>query len=92
LNLTDQIKVSSLIGFPQILLRIIEDEQQESAVRQAAVIYLKNIIHEYWEVDKEHNEGKWELSEQDKITLRQQLILTTINSPEPIKYITPQGP
>lgn len=78
-------KISSLIGFPQILLRIIEDEQQESAVRQAAVIYLKNIIHEYWEVDKEHNEGKWELSEQDKITLRQQLILTTINSPEPIK-------
>lgn len=80
-------KVSSVIGFPQILLRIIQDAQLDYSLRQAAVIFLKNIIYEHWNVDDKYNndEKQWELSEQDKTPLKHQIMQAIINSPEPIK-------
>ena len=82
--------MSSVIGFPQLLLRSIQDEQLECAGRQAAVIDLKNVIDEHWEVEKDlQKEGKqWEMSEQDKAPLRTQIIPAILHSPEPIKYLT----
>jgi hypothetical protein len=59
----------------------------DCAVRQAAVIYLKNLLYEHWLVEKEKSGGQWEFSEQDKVFFRQHIIETLINAPEPIRLI-----
>lgn len=74
-----------MIGFSQILLNLTVNEQIECAIRQAAVIYLKNLIHKRWVVDEGENELP--LSDQDKIPLRQKIIPSIIHSPDAIKYI-----
>ena len=79
--------VASLIGFPQALLQIIKDEHLDRAVRQAAVIYMKNILYEHWSVDKDKVGSQWEFSEQDKLFIKQHIIETIIIAPEPIKYL-----
>ncbi|KAL3110544.1 hypothetical protein niasHT_020015 [Heterodera trifolii] len=76
-------EISPVIGFPQLLLRLLQDEQLDCAVRQAAVIYFKNIICSHWEVDDEKK--RWTLSEQDKVSVKQQIIPAIIRSPEPIR-------
>jgi hypothetical protein len=82
------LKVSSVIGFPQVLLHVIQNEKLDCSIRQAAVIYLKNAIYEHWNIDKDENSAeKWELSEQDKAPLKQQIIPAIIHAPEPIKFI-----
>ncbi|KAF7637161.1 Importin N-terminal domain-containing protein [Meloidogyne graminicola] len=77
--------VSSLICFPQVLLQIIRNESLDCAVRQAAVIYMKNLFYEHWFVEKDKTNNQWEVSEQDKIFIRQHIIETIISAPEPIK-------
>uniref|UniRef100_A0A914MIF9 Importin N-terminal domain-containing protein n=1 Tax=Meloidogyne incognita TaxID=6306 RepID=A0A914MIF9_MELIC len=76
--------VASLIGFPQALLQIIKDEHLDRAVRQAAVIYMKNILYEHWSVEKDKAGSQWEFSEQDKLFIKQHIIQTIIIAPEPI--------
>uniref|UniRef100_A0A914H6Q5 Importin N-terminal domain-containing protein n=1 Tax=Globodera rostochiensis TaxID=31243 RepID=A0A914H6Q5_GLORO len=59
-------KISPVIGFPQLLLRLLHDEQLDGAVRQAAVICFKNIVCQHWEV-VDDEEKRWTLNEQDKV-------------------------
>ena len=76
---------SKMIGFSQILfgLATSNDDSVEYAVRQAAVIYLKNLIHKSWVVDEDDKELP--LSEQDKTPIRRQIISAIVNAPEPIR-------
>lgn len=72
-----------MIGFSQILLDLAINEQIEYAIRQAAAIYLKNLIKQRWVIENENNEVP--LSDQDKVPLRQKIILAIMQSPDGIR-------
>ncbi|KAI1730564.1 importin-8 [Ditylenchus destructor] len=76
---------SKMIGFSQILfdLATSNDDSVEYAVRQAAIIYLKNLVHKSWVVDEDDKELP--LSEQDKTPIRRRIISAIVNAPEPIR-------
>lgn len=73
-----------MIGFSQILLNLTTSDQFDNAVRQAAVIYLKNLINRRWVVLEGENDVA--LSDQDKVPIRQKIIPAIIHSPDTIKY------
>uniref|UniRef100_A0A915ASV6 Importin N-terminal domain-containing protein n=1 Tax=Parascaris univalens TaxID=6257 RepID=A0A915ASV6_PARUN len=60
-------KATKLMGFAPLLLQIIMDESVDCSARQAAVIYLKNVINRSWALDEEEKtSGTFVLPEQDK--------------------------
>uniref|UniRef100_A0A183BZY3 Importin N-terminal domain-containing protein n=1 Tax=Globodera pallida TaxID=36090 RepID=A0A183BZY3_GLOPA len=59
-------KISPMIGFPQLLLRLLHDEQLDGVVRHAAAICFKNIVCQHWEV-VDDEQKQWTLNEQDKV-------------------------
>lgn len=65
------------------------NDQIEYEVRQAAVIYLKNLINSNWEIDKdsqgEGNKNNFELSEHDKSPIRQKIMSYILNAAGPIQ-------
>uniref|UniRef100_A0A183BZY4 Importin N-terminal domain-containing protein n=1 Tax=Globodera pallida TaxID=36090 RepID=A0A183BZY4_GLOPA len=77
-------KISPMIGFPQLLLRLLHDEQLDGVVRQAAVICFKNIVCQHWEVVDDEQKG-WTLNEQDKVPVKQQIIPAIIHAAQPIR-------
>ncbi|KAH7696581.1 importin-beta domain-containing protein, partial [Aphelenchoides avenae] len=77
--------MSKMIGFPQVLLQLANDVELESTVRQAAVIYLKNVVHKAWVVDEDEKDTTLPISEQDKTPIRQAIIGSIVNAPEPIR-------
>lgn len=74
-----------MVGFSQILLNITISEEADYAVRQAAVIYLKNTIRKSWEVN-EQEKDVLPLCEQDKVLFKQKLLPAILHSPEPIRF------
>uniref|UniRef100_A0A915DG54 Importin N-terminal domain-containing protein n=1 Tax=Ditylenchus dipsaci TaxID=166011 RepID=A0A915DG54_9BILA len=83
-------EASKMIGFSQILLDLAntnDPAEVEYAVRQAAVIYLKNLVHKCWVVEEEDSSTVKELplSEQDKTPIRQKIIPSIIHAPEAIR-------
>lgn len=65
------------------------NEQVEYEVRQAAVIYFKNLINSNWVVEKEGqlegNSNNFELSEHDKAPIRQKIMRFILNAAGPIQ-------
>lgn len=58
------------------------------STRQAAVIYFKHLIQDSWEQDKDQNQEKpFSIAEQDKIPIRNNMIIAIINAPEPIRFL-----
>ena len=74
-----------MIGFPIILLDVLGDANRETATRQAAVIYLKNMISRAWDVADEDAETISMISEQDKVQLRSQIISRLVEVAEAIR-------
>lgn len=63
-------------------------EQVEMPARQAGAIYLKNTVSNYWEpvkLDETSTTPVEALGEQDKQTIRDNLIEAVIHSPDPIR-------
>lgn len=63
-------------------------EQVEMPARQAGAIYLKNTVSNYWEpvkLDETTTTPVEALGEQDKQTIRDNLIEAVIHSPDPIR-------
>lgn len=84
-SLSCQLQMSKMIGFPQVLLQLANNVELESTVRQAAVIYLKNVVHKAWVVDEDEKDTTLPISEQDKTPIRQAIIGSIVNAPEPIR-------
>ncbi|KAI6210536.1 D-Importin 7/RanBP7 [Aphelenchoides besseyi] len=78
-------KCSSMIGFPLVILECLSDVNVDVATRQAAVIYLKNLISRSWAVSEEDAVNTTPISEQDKVDIRSQIIERIIEAPEPIR-------
>uniref|UniRef100_A0AAF5RTV4 Importin N-terminal domain-containing protein n=1 Tax=Wuchereria bancrofti TaxID=6293 RepID=A0AAF5RTV4_WUCBA len=73
-----------LVGFTPLLLHIIMDEEVDCSARQAAVIYLKNVINRHWVMDEDDKQS-FTLSEQDKHLIRELIIDAIVASPEAVR-------
>ncbi|KAG9342642.1 hypothetical protein JZ751_016079 [Albula glossodonta] len=77
-----------IINFAPTLLQIIVSEQVEFPVRQAAAIYLKNMVSQYWQ-DREPSLGAavfpFNIHENDRQQIRDNIVEAIIQSPESIR-------
>ncbi|XP_057712393.1 importin-8 [Corythoichthys intestinalis] len=77
-----------IINFAPTLLQIITSEQVEFPVRQAAAIYLKNMISQYWQ-DREPSLGKvvfpFNIHENDRQQIRNNIVEGVIRCPDSIR-------
>uniref|UniRef100_A0A3B1IPQ2 Importin 8 n=1 Tax=Astyanax mexicanus TaxID=7994 RepID=A0A3B1IPQ2_ASTMX len=74
-----------IINFAPTLLQIIVSEQVEFPVRQAAAIYLKNMVSQYWQ-DREPTLGEvvfpFNIHENDRGQIRENMVEAIIQCPE----------
>ncbi|XP_032445970.1 importin-8 isoform X4 [Xiphophorus hellerii] len=77
-----------IINFAPTLLQIIVSEQVEFPVRQAAAIYLKNMVSQYWQ-DREPSVGEvvfpFNIHENDRQQIRDHIVEAIIRCPESIR-------
>ncbi|XP_022527552.2 importin-8 isoform X2 [Astyanax mexicanus] len=77
-----------IINFAPTLLQIIVSEQVEFPVRQAAAIYLKNMVSQYWQ-DREPTLGEvvfpFNIHENDRGQIRENMVEAIIQCPESIR-------
>ncbi|XP_072309448.1 importin-8 isoform X2 [Eucyclogobius newberryi] len=77
-----------IINFAPTLLQIIVSEQVEFPVRQAAAIYLKNMVSQYWQ-DREPAAGEalfpFNIHENDRQQIRENIVEGIIRCPESIR-------
>ncbi|XP_062851040.1 importin-8 isoform X1 [Trichomycterus rosablanca] len=77
-----------IINFAPTLLQIIVSEQVEFPVRQAAAIYLKNMVSQYWQ-DREPLLGEvmfpFNIHENDRSQIRDNMVEAIIRCPESIR-------
>lgn len=64
---------------------ILRDPNQELALRQAAVIFLKNLITQAWFVEESAKDVVTQISEQDKVVVRGQIVDLIVEMPDPIR-------
>jgi hypothetical protein len=76
---------SKIIGFAALLMQLATNPEMEANVRQAAIIYLKNVIHKSWVVEGDEKDTVMPLSDQDKSPIRQAIIGAIVHSPEAIR-------
>lgn len=77
-----------IINFAPTLLQIILSDQVEFPVRQAAAIYLKNMVSQYWQ-DREPQLGEvvfpFNIHENDRGQIRENMVEAIIRCPESIR-------
>ena len=88
-------EMHKIIGFAPSILQIVMNNDSSNvdlATRQAAVIYLKNLINTSWNEDKEPStaldsaaaiakrEAKWSVHEQDRALIRENLVRACVDS------------
>lgn len=81
-------KIHNLPGFSTNLLQLVMSDQVQMPVRQAGAIYLKNLINQFWlerKVDKPNELMPHSLQENEKVTIRDNIIEAVIHSPDPIR-------
>ncbi|GFQ71298.1 importin-7 [Trichonephila clavata] len=69
-------QVHKIIGFAPSLLQVVMMNTVELPVRQAGVIYLKNMVAQFWQ-DKEQEPGKplvFSIHEQDRAMIRDSIV------------------
>uniref|UniRef100_A0A8C7YF11 Importin 7 n=1 Tax=Oryzias sinensis TaxID=183150 RepID=A0A8C7YF11_9TELE len=82
----------SQVNFLSTLLRVTMSEQLDLPVRQAGVIYLKNMITQHWsDGDGSCTETSVNnIPEEDRIFIRDNIVEAIIHSPERIRYKKPE--
>ncbi|XP_022334260.1 importin-7-like isoform X2 [Crassostrea virginica] len=81
-------EVHKIIGFSPILLQAIMSDQVDMPVRQAGVIYLKNMVTQFWqdrEADKPGDPVPFSIHEHDRAAVRENIIEAIIHAPEPVR-------
>ncbi|KFM76182.1 Importin-7, partial [Stegodyphus mimosarum] len=80
-------QVHKIIGFAPSLLQVVMMNTLEMPVRQAGVIYLKNMVGQFWQ-DKEQEPGKpilFSIHEQDRAMIRDSIVDAIVYAPELIR-------
>ncbi|XP_041366189.1 importin-7-like [Gigantopelta aegis] len=81
-------EVHKIIGFAPIILQLVMAEQVDMPVRQAGIIYLKNMITQFWVEQKAENPTDpvpFNIHEQDRAAIRDVIIEAIIHASEPIR-------
>uniref|UniRef100_A0A8C4PYI6 Importin 7 n=1 Tax=Eptatretus burgeri TaxID=7764 RepID=A0A8C4PYI6_EPTBU len=84
---TELNQIYKIISFAPTLLQIVMTEQLDKCVRQAGVIYLKNMITHFWpEREAPHGEiMPFNIHENDRQKIRDQIMEAVIEAPELIR-------
>ncbi|XP_055706961.1 importin-7 isoform X2 [Phlebotomus papatasi] len=80
-------QIHKIIGFVPTLLRIVMQNDVDLPVRQAGVIYLKNLITQNWQ-DREAEPGApmvYSIHEQDRAMIRDSIVEAVVHSPDIIR-------
>ncbi|KAI8780568.1 importin-7, partial [Biomphalaria glabrata] len=80
--------VHKIIGFAPTLLQVVMTDQVDMPVRQAGVIYLKNMLTQYWmerEPECVTDPIPFNIHEQDRQPIRDNIIEAIIHAPEPVR-------
>ncbi|KAL5007680.1 hypothetical protein ScPMuIL_016486 [Solemya velum] len=81
-------EVHKIIGFAPILLQVVMTDQLDMPVRQAGVIYLKNMVTQFWhdrEVENPSDPVPFSVHEQDRLTIRNSVIEAIIQAPDAVR-------
>ncbi|XP_061173648.1 importin-7-like [Saccostrea echinata] len=81
-------EVHKIIGFSPILLQAIMSDQLDMPVRQAGVIYLKNMVTQFWqdrEIEKPGDPVPFSIHEHDRAAVREHIIEAIIHAPDPVR-------
>lgn len=81
-------EIHKIIGFAPTILQCIMNEEVEMPVRQAGGIYMKNMVMQYWAEREPIEVGDpvpFSIHENDKNTIRNNIVEATIQAPEPIR-------
>ncbi|XP_077868643.1 importin-7 isoform X2 [Saccoglossus kowalevskii] len=81
-------QVHKIIGFAPTLLQVVMSDQLEMPIKQAGVIYLKNMVAQYWSEREAENVGDpvpFSIHEHDRAAIREHLIEALITAPELIR-------
>ncbi|VDP37864.1 unnamed protein product [Schistosoma curassoni] len=84
-------EMHKIIGFVPTLLKIILEESIDVGVRQAAALYFKNNISEWWKPDESDESGELRfcIHEQDKQAIRSSIVAALVSAPIPFQHDFP---
>lgn len=83
--------MQKIISFTPSLLQIVMSDKVECHIRQAGVIYLKNMISSYWDekpAEIKHKDSTglvFTIHEQDRHIIRDSIVEAIVHSPEVIR-------
>ncbi|XP_044732158.1 importin-7 isoform X2 [Chrysoperla carnea] len=80
-------QIHKIIGFAPTLLHVVMMNDLDMPIRQAAVIYLKNLVTQNWN-EREPDIGQpipFSIHEQDRSTVRDSIVEAVIHAPELIR-------
>ncbi|XP_067127440.1 importin-7 isoform X2 [Centruroides vittatus] len=80
-------QVHKIIGFAPCLLQVVMMNNVDFPIRQAGVIYLKNMLSQFWQ-EKESEMGKpipFSIHEQDRAMIRDAIVDAVVLAPELIR-------
>ncbi|XP_077995074.1 importin-7-like [Glandiceps talaboti] len=81
-------QVHKIIGFAPTLLQVVMSDQLQMPIRQAGVIYLKNMVSQFWNEREAEEVGgavPFSIHDQDRQAIRDNLIEAMIGTPELIR-------
>ncbi|XP_074661019.1 importin-7-like [Tubulanus polymorphus] len=80
-------EMHKISGFAPILLQVVMTEH-EMAIRQAGVVYLKNMVNQFWlerEVENPTDPIPFSIHEQDRQYIREHIVEAVIQAPTPVR-------
>ena len=80
--------MKKIIGFTPTILQVVMTADLDMPVKQAGVIYLKNMITQYWK-DAEYEQGDsipFHIHEQDRAIIRESIIDAVVHAPDLVRY------
>ncbi|KAH8859136.1 Importin-7 [Schistosoma japonicum] len=80
-------EMHKIIGFVPTLLKIVLEDTVDVGVRQAAALYFKNNINEWWKEEEPEVSGELRfcIHEQDKQVIRGSIVAAVISAPIPLQ-------
>lgn len=79
--------MEKIIGFTPTLLQVVMMNDLDMPVRQAGVIYLKNMVTQHWK-DAEYEQGDvipFHIHEQDRALIREAIVDAVVHAPDLVR-------
>lgn len=80
-------QIKKIIGFTPALLQVVMMNDIDMPVRQAGVIYLKNMVAQYWK-DADYEAGEqipFHIHEQDRAMIRESIVDAVVHAPDLVR-------